>query len=103
MGTRAVINIEGLEFASIYKHYDGYPEATLKFLMNFNRNFSDKRGSDPSYKFAQLLRETIRSGQKYELDMSEFTGWGVIEPGVDVGQEFEYDLLDNGNVEVKEY
>jgi hypothetical protein len=28
MGTRAIIKVEGFNLAALYKHWDGYPEAT---------------------------------------------------------------------------
>jgi hypothetical protein len=37
MATRAVIKIEGVDYASIYKHYDGYPEGMLPWLKDFNK------------------------------------------------------------------
>lgn len=42
MATRAVIKIEGVNFAQIYKHWDGYPEATLPWLEAFNSSFERK-------------------------------------------------------------
>ena len=54
MATRCTIKIEGIDYAKVYKHWDGYPDATLRWLEEFNRNFSKNRGDDPAYKLAQL-------------------------------------------------
>jgi hypothetical protein len=39
MATRATIKIEGIRFTKIYKHWDGYPEAMLNWLQDFNLDF----------------------------------------------------------------
>lgn len=74
MATRAVIKIEGVTFAKVYKHWDGSPDSTLDWLLNFNKEFTEKRGNDPSYKFAQLLRDSSFSCKTFDLDPSRFTG-----------------------------
>jgi len=103
MATRCTIKIEGVDYAKVYKHWDGYPEATLKWLEDFNRHFTKKRGfDDPQYKFAQLLRSSIRNAKTYELDVSDVTGWGVVPYDADYGQEYEYTLKDDGSVTYKE-
>ena len=94
MATRCVIKIEGVEYAKIYKHWDGYPNAMLEWLNQFNNNFNMKRGYDPEYKFAQCLRFAQREGDRFNLDMSEYTGWGVIPFDDDCGAEYEYTLTD---------
>ena len=101
MATRCSIKIEGIDFAKIYKHWDGYPEAMLKWLEEFNKDFTKKRGDDPEYKFAQLLRSSSRDAEKYELDSSKYTGWGVIPYNEDYGVDYEYILHKNGNVTYK--
>ena len=98
MATRATIKIEGFAAAKIYKHWDGYPEATLEWLETFNKDFAENRGIDPTYKFAQLLRSSTRDAEKFELDTSLYTGWGVVRYAEDWGQEFEYTLHGNGKV-----
>ena len=98
MSTRATIRIEGFKIAKIYKHWDGYPEATLEWLENFNKEFTENRGIDPMYKFAQLLRSSVRDAEKFNLDPSPYTGWGVVKVHEDCGQEFEYMLHANGKV-----
>lgn len=98
MATRCTIKIEGIDYAKVYKHWDGYPDATLKWLEDFNRNFSKNRGDDPAYKLAQLLRSSIRACSIYNLDPSQYTGWGVIGINEDWCQEFEYILHKEGSV-----
>ena len=39
MATRCVIKIEGINFAQVYKHWGGYPDATLAWLEDFNKRF----------------------------------------------------------------
>jgi len=99
MSTNAVIQVEGIDFAEVYKHWDGYPEATLPFLEAFNKDFAKHRGDDPTYKFAQLLRDTVRRQDEFNLDPSCHTGWGVYAK--DEGYwEFKYILKSDGSVEV---
>lgn len=100
MSTRAVIRVEGVDFAQVYKHWDGYPSATLPWLAEFNRVFSRERGDDPHYKFAQLLRSSVRDGDRHGLDMSQETGWGVLAFGQEYGQDFNYILRTDGTVDV---
>lgn len=73
MSTRAVIRIEGIDFAQAYKHFDGYRSATLPWLVEFNAAFTKERGDAPHYKFAQLLRSSVFDGQRHGLDMSRET------------------------------
>lgn len=101
MGTRAVIRVEGIDFAQVYKHWDGYPSATLPWLKHFNQAFTKERGDDPHYKFAQLLRSSAFDGEQFELDKSRATGWGVMPYGEDSWQEFIYVLLKGGAVAVQ--
>jgi len=101
MATRGTIKIEGINYAKIYKHLDCYPQAMIEWLENFNNSFNKQRGDDPQYKFAQLLRSSQREGNIYNLDMSETTGWGVVEYDVDCGEDYEYTLT-NKEVIIKE-
>ena len=101
MATRCTIKIEGVDYAKVYKHWDGYPDATLKWLEEFNRNFTNNRGDDPIYKFAQLLRSSARDAEKYNLDASLHTGWGVVGFDEHWGAEFEYTLHKDGSVTYK--
>jgi hypothetical protein len=101
MGTRCVISVEGNCKAKIYKHYDGYPEGTLPWLEKFNKDFTLNRGMDPEYKFAQLLRDSVRSEKEFKLDPSKYTGWGIIGYDADCGQEYEYLLKNDGSVKCK--
>jgi hypothetical protein len=101
MATRATIQLEGFKTAKLYKHWDGSPESTLPWLESFNKDFVEKRGDDPDYKFAQLIRSSARDAEKYDLDPSKHTGWGVINIDDEAGEEFAYRLMKNGKVEVK--
>lgn len=96
MGTRAVIQVEGINFAQVYKHWDGYPSAMVTWLENFNKDFGD----DPSYKFAQLLRFAKANEETYDLDPSMKTGWGVVEYGADCGEAYKYILKRDGDVSI---
>ncbi len=97
MGTSAKIKIENVDFAAIYKHWDGNPGSTLKWLEDFNKDFAKERGTDNDYKFAQLLRSSVRDAEKYHLDDSLHTGWGVIQPD-DFECNYTYVLMEDGTV-----
>jgi len=101
MATRCMIKIEGVNYAKVYKHWDGYPDATLEWLSEFNKNFTKNRGDDPSYKFAQLLRSSIRDCSQFNLDPSQYTGWGVFDFNDSWMEEFEYLLHKDGSVTYK--
>ena len=101
MSTNAVIKVEGVDFAKVYKHWDGYPSATLEWLETFNKEFTQTRGDDPQYKFAQLLRSSERDGDRFELDRSKHTGWGVVPYNENWG-DYEYTLHSDGTVTYKE-
>lgn len=97
MATRAIIKIKGVDYAKIYKHFDGYPEGMVKWLTKFNDRFNEERGGhDPSYKFAQLLRFSSKYAKKYDLDESEYTGYGVVPIDADCGERYEYILHEDG-------
>jgi len=98
MGTRATIKVEGISFAKVYKHFDGDVSSTLPWLENFNKTFTKERGNDSEYKFAQLLRSSVRDQEKYRLDPSTDTGWGVGEYDMNYGEEYEYVLKGDGSV-----
>ena len=100
MGTRCSISLEGFNIAKVYKHWDGNPESTMKWLEDFNKSFTEARGDDNTYKFAQLLRSSINDAKKYNLDDSKYTGWGVVKPDEDCDEDFKYRLLKNGKVTV---
>lgn len=102
MATRSTIKIEGINFAKVYKHWDGYPEHMIPWLETFNKDFFDNRGDDPEYKFAQLLRFSKQYEERFGLDSSNHTGWGVIPLDSDVGEEFEYTLHADGTVTFKD-
>ena len=92
MATRSTIKVEGVNYAKIYKHYDSYPSEMMPWLEEFNKNFVKKRGIDSEYKFAQVLRDSIK------IDNSEYTGWGVIPFNSNAGEDYEYILKNDGTV-----
>tara|TARA_R100000655_G_scaffold101532_1_gene146767 strand:+ start:261 stop:623 length:363 start_codon:yes stop_codon:yes gene_type:complete len=100
MSTNAIIRIEGIDFAQVYKHWDGYPQATLPWLKAFNEKFASERGSDPEYKLAQLLRSSAFEAKTFNLDDSKLTGWGLspFQDPEKCGAVFVYTLEDNGGV-----
>lgn len=104
MSTNALITIEGIGYAGLYKHWDGYPEATLPWLKEFNESFP-KRGLE--YKFAQLVRSSASQAQRFKLDDSTTDGWGIVaNPKNDLYQknmdiDYIYDLKLDGTVTVK--
>lgn|SRR5487761_1132384 len=100
MATRATIKVEGVDYAKVYKHWDGNPACTLPFLEVFNKDFAKNRGDDPEYKFAQLLRASERLGDEFNLDRSQYTGWGILPLDADAGQAYEYFLKADGTVEI---
>ncbi len=102
MATRCIIQVEGLPNIILYKHFDGYPSATLPWLQKFNREY---RRNQPDYKFAQLVRSSVTLASEFDLDTSTETGWGICH--VDrlrshttpiMGEEFAYKLLEDGDV-----
>jgi hypothetical protein len=96
MATRSTISIIGITYASVYKHWDGSPKSTLPWLEKFNKEFTEKRGDDPEYKFAQLLRSSVRMAEEFGLDGSTETGWGVVPFGCT--EEYNYFLHPDGSV-----
>lgn len=102
MATRATVQLEGYNVCKLYKHWDGYPQATLQWLEDFNKDFVENRGDDTSYKFAQLIRSSAFDSEKYELDPSRHTGWGVVEIGTGCGSEYQYRLMKDGTVVVSQ-
>lgn len=96
MSTNAVISVPGVK-VSLYKHWDGYPDATLAWLKKFNEEFTKERGKDPEYKFAQLIRSSAFMQEEFNLDPSTYTGWGVIPYRK---AEYNYLLEDDGAVSI---
>ena len=92
MATSATIKIQGVYYAKVYKHFDGYPDGMIKWLTEFNDRFNKHRGHDAEYKFAQLLRYSSKYGSEFDLDESEFTGWGIAPYNDQCGEEYEYIL-----------
>jgi len=101
MATTAKIIVEGINNVCIYKHWDGYPKATLPWLKKFNKEFSKNRGDDPNYKFAQLLRSSAFDGNKFNLDLSRETGWGVYLMNEIGSTSYTYILKKDGTVDIK--
>ena len=113
MATRSTIIIEGISTVKVYKHYDGYPEAMLEWLEEFNHDFARSRGDDPEYKIAQLLRNsatnphlssTSTNGEDLTSYQRErYTGWGIVGNYGDGynGEEYEYTLHTDGSVSWK--
>ena len=102
MATTATIQLEGYTVAKLYKHWDGYPESTLKWLEDFNKDFVENRGDDPEYKFAQLIRSSAFHCELYDLDPSRHTGWGVYSMNSGYNGEFQYRLMKDGSVKVSQ-
>lgn len=96
MATSAIINVEGFTICTLYKHYDGDTGSTLPWLEKFNQEFTEKRGHDPEYKMAQLIRSSASMAEEFNLDKSTETGWGVISFTTD--EQFVYTLMNDGTV-----
>jgi hypothetical protein len=102
MGTTASIHVQGFPNVCFYKHFDGSPKATLPWLTKFNQDFTNDRGDDPNYKFAQLIRSSARDASTFNLDDSNSTGWGVFMTNSLGTCEYEYTLMRDGTVQVNE-
>jgi hypothetical protein len=70
--------------------------------LHVNKDFAKYRSVDAAYKFAQLVRSSIRDAEEYGLDSSKHTGWGIVGYNDNCGAEYEYTLLENGEVECVE-
>lgn len=99
MSTNALIKVEGFKHAELYKHWDGAPKNTLKWLQDFNARISQESVSSEE-KFAQLVRSSAMDCEEYNLDPSKFTGWGVV-PANKYGFDYLYVLKKDGTVVVK--
>jgi hypothetical protein len=97
MSTNAIIKIEGINYACLYKHWDGDVPATLPWLSAFNDKWTRK---DNGYKFAQLVRSSLAQAEEFRLDDSTDTGWGII-PLPDECVDYIYTLKENGQVTVQ--
>jgi hypothetical protein len=86
MATRAVIEIDGMDVC-LYKHWDGYPSATLPWLLNFVEKFDR---DDKEYMFAQLIRSSAFDAEEFNLDKSRTTGWGVVSRNENCCEEYRY-------------
>jgi hypothetical protein len=101
MSTSAIIVVMGLEDICLFKQADGYPSSTLKWLQDFNKRFTQERGHDENYKFAQLVRSSATDAEKYNLFQSEFRGWGIYEP-TEIGYDYKYILKSDGTVTIED-
>ncbi len=99
MATRSIIKVEGNE-AALYKHWDGYPSATLPWLIEFFKGFYSKRGNDNDYCLAQLIRSSITMAEKFNLPTDTETGWGVMPKDTECWAEYVYELCQNGSIKV---
>lgn len=99
MSTNAVIRVEGFKHAELYKHWDGYPKATMPWLKDFNAKVTEADLS-PEEKFAQLIRSSASDCKKYNLDSGRHTGWGVSPLGKSY-YDFLYLLKKDGTVSLR--
>ena len=107
MSTRSQIKVKGSEIM-IYKHSDGYPEGVMPTLKEIVKTFADKRGNEPDYALAQIMRAYARRDEEKRQailadDEQEawhdiykeprMTGWGLdcIQHG-DIEYLYEVDL-----------
>lgn len=97
MSTSCTVKVEGVDFAKLYIHWDGYPDGQLEWLTNFSKDFAVNRGSDPAYKFAQLIRTTVSVNSEGKIERT-YTGYGVEEFDSSCGEEYEYTLHTDGTV-----
>ena len=97
MATSCIIRVEGISYVELYKHFDGMPTSTLQWLEDFNAEASNALKDDITYKFAALVRSSIRDAEKYGLDDSKFTGWGIYPPGK-MAVDYIYTLKNDGRV-----
>jgi hypothetical protein len=74
---------------------------TLENAEKLASQFTERGGDDAEYKIAQLLRSSVRDAEKYGLDDSKHTGWGILPMDNDAGEAFEYVLHKDGNVSFK--
>jgi len=100
MGTSALISIEDYPNFYLYKHFDGFPDDTLPWLKHFNKDFTENRGDDPSYKAAQLVRSSAVYCDKFHLDASLYTGWGIYTRN-EFDCDYTYRLMKDGTVKVR--
>ena len=103
MSTRANIIVEDSNVV-IYKHWDGYPEATLPHLKTFKKRFNKDRGYDPEYEIAQIVREfarvdTIDETLEGHNESQWYLGWGLSDV-LNSAVEYIYYLRKKGSVEV---
>jgi hypothetical protein len=94
MATRSLITVKDTNIY-IYKHWDGYPEHMMPWLEKFHSEFMAKRGWDPEYMLAQLLRSSVTMAEEFDLDPSTSTGWGITTTN-DWGQDYVYTLTKTG-------
>ena len=96
MSTSATITV-GTSGILIYKHWDGYKEGVLPWLVPFVREFMAKRGMDSEYMLARILERGI----KVTGDSDNVTGWGLTTSDAYCA-DFEYTVKQDGRVSVKD-
>lgn len=102
MSTPAIIILDDKNYdLALYKHFDGYPEATLAWLKKFNSEFT--RQDDSQYKFAQLVRSSAFLAEEFYLDVSDQTGWGIVDKKIDRFGDYLYTLNVDGTVTVSDF
>ena len=97
MSTNAYIQVEGTDII-LYKHWDGYPSATLPWLLAFHHKFLEERGQDENYEAAQLVRSSVLMAEEFDLDTSTVTGWGLSTGKITGEDKYEYLLCQNGTI-----
>ena len=102
MATRCTVRVVRVDFCKLYIHWDGDPSSKLPFLEKFNKEFTEKRGDDSSYKIAQLIRATALMQDEFNLDSSVTTGYGLVRANDDCGVDYEYVLNKDGTVSYSE-
>lgn len=112
MATRSIINVgvgvpQGAAVAqtaaTIYKHYDGYPQGIVELLDGgfkaIASQTADTRATDPTYFAAKLLVYIAGTCGKDVGNPLNFLGVGITAPGEEHGQDYEY-FLDCQDIEI---
>ena len=103
MGTSALIHFRENKkiFATIYRHYDGYPEEVLNNLEQFldavEKQCIDRRFNDPTYLAAKFV---VWQADQYTDDKSkplDFLSVGVVTPESLAGDYYYYLDCDTRN------
>lgn len=109
MGTRAIIKFGHsvddvlVTTATIYHHWDGYPESGSGILAKLDGFFAaveeqcaddmyGKRFEDPAYLAAKFIVYHVTECEPKSSNLLAFGGIGVVKDNQDYGQEYEYFL-----------